>query len=77
MFYGCGKLEDVQIVPGTLNCSISFADTNLSIESGNAILENLPEIVVPATITFTNSPASRVDSVLVAKAVEKGWNIIR
>lgn len=76
MFNECVDLEEVKFVPGTLKVSLSLANTNLSIDSIDNILEGLPE-VTGKTLNLTNVPnVEYADTALMQEATAKGWTIL-
>jgi hypothetical protein len=76
IFDGCDELRDV-IINGNLTNSIDFSNTKLGLDSATEIVNNLPEVSGHKSLIFTNTPASKVNSISVAKAERKGWTIIR
>ena len=77
MFNECINLEKIKIVKDSLKVSISFANTNLTIETILNILSNLPTVEIERIIDFTDVPdATALTEDDIDDAADKGWRVV-
>ena len=78
MFSGCIDLEEVEFVENTLKVSLSLENTNLTKECLLGILQGLPVLETPKTLTLTDIPClAEISESEFIHATGKGWTIVR
>lgn len=76
IFTGCDSLEHVDIIPETLHCSISFADTQLDVISLSNLINRLTPSNGDLFIDVRNTPAASIDESYINRARLQGWTVI-
>lgn len=77
IFDGCTNLEHVDLIPETLHCDISFANTKLDIMSLSKLINGLTPTNERRVIDVIGTPAASIDNVYIERAARQGWVIAR